>query len=240
MKPSPNKTITLLGIDCATKPEKTGLALAIPKDRGVRVLDCNIGSNSNPPIQTAVRWLKDYDHALIALDAPLGWPKDLGRELSSHQAGNHIRTHADQMFSRLTDIEIRNRLGKKPLEVGADRIARTALAALNLLDEIRKATGRAIPLAWEAEEKESWRAIEVYPAATRLAHGTDGKGGSLDGLEEMIDCSLILGVEKQSHDAIDAIVCTLAAADFLLGRAVPPEDMETARTEGWIWAPEKG
>jgi predicted nuclease with RNAse H fold len=144
------------------------------------------------------------------------------------------------MFSRLTDREIKNRLGKKPLEVGADRIARTALAALNLLEDIREATGRAIPLAWtqeEIKETKPWQAIEVYPAATRLAHGTDGKGGSLEGLEDLIDCSAISEIEEQTPDAIDAIVCTLAAADFLLGRAVRPEDMQTAKIEGWIWAP---
>ena len=34
----------------------------------------------------------------------------------------------------------------------------------------------------------------------------------------------------------DAVVCLLAAKDFLAGRAVPPPDAELAATEGWIWA----
>ena len=36
-------------------------------------------------------------------------------------------------------------------------------------------------------------------------------------------------------DALDAGLCVLAAVDFLLGRAMKPQDEEMAEKEGWIW-----
>jgi hypothetical protein len=47
--------------------------------------------------------------------------------------------------------------------------------------------------------------------------------------------SALGGLLPASADAIDALVCVLAAADFMRGRASPPEDRERARQEGWIW-----
>lgn len=41
---------------------------------------------------------------------------------------------------------------------------------------------------------------------------------------------------EDSADALDAVVCLLAATDFLAGHAAPPEDLELALREGWIWA----
>ena len=39
-------------------------------------------------------------------------------------------------------------------------------------------------------------------------------------------------------DALDAVVCVLAAADFLMGHARPPDNLELAIKEGWIWVRE--
>ena len=146
-----------------------------------------------------------------------------------------MRAHANDLFRRLTDLDIRDRIGKRPLEVGANLISRTAVAALVLLDEIRHLTGSAIPLAWGEDDADAFRAIEVYPAATRLAHGAVDVGGSLLGLENVLDCSAVPSHELQSADAVDAAVCVLAAGDFMLGLADPPYDEEVARVEGWIW-----
>jgi hypothetical protein len=81
-------------------------------------------------------------------------------------------------------------------------------------------------------------AIEVYPAATRLAHHSPGKGGSIEGLEPMLDLSALDGVLLTSADAIDALVCVLAAVDFIQGRARAPVNLDAARQEGWIWTAE--
>ena len=183
----------------------------------------------------AANWLHNYDEAIIALDAPLGWPKKMSDVLPYHRAGLPIRVESNQLFRRITDIEIKERLDKQPLDVGANLIARTAIAALEMLDQIRCTTKRTIPLAWAPRETELWRAIEVYPAATRIAHGAPDLGGSLSGLENLLDCSLVLPALMQSKDVVDAVVCALAAADFICGRAIPPDDQDTALVEGWIW-----
>ena len=229
--------IALLGIDCATDPRKTGLALGELRGEVVHILRCATGTSHESPAIIADNWLSHYDDVLIALDAPLGWPQALGACLSDHRAGLPVQAEANQLFRRATDVAIKQRLGKQPLEVGANLIARTAVAALTLLDRIRRSTERPIPLAWAPKETERWRAIEVYPAATRIGHGAPDVGGSLEGLDELLDCSAVLPVLMQSKDAIDAAVCTLAAADFLLGRAIPPLDYKAAWIEGWIWAP---
>ena len=230
--------IALLGIDCATVPRKTGLALAEFREGAVNILRCATATKREPPAKIATDWLQDYDDVLIALDAPLGWPKALGPQLSAHKAGSPIKSLANELFRRATDIAIKQRLGKQPLEVGANFIARTAVAALALLDQIRISTGRPIPLAWALEERDRWRAIEVYPAATRLSYGLPDVGGSLDGLDELLNCTSVLPVLTNSKDATDAAVCVLAAADFLRGYAIAPTDKETAYVEGWIWAPD--
>ena len=75
----------------------------------------------------------------------------------------------------------------------------------------------------------TWR-FPVQPAL--------GKGGPIKSLEALLDRSALGGVLPASADALDALVCVLAAADFMRGRAGPPSDLETARQEGWIWTAE--
>ncbi len=74
-----------------------------------------------------------------------------------------------------TDRFIKAEIGKQPLDVGADPIAPTAVAALRLVAEIRKLTGHPIALAW-SREVTGPAAIEVYPAATLPAHGLPASG----------------------------------------------------------------
>ena len=148
-----------------------------------------------------------------------------------------LEAESNQLFRRAADLEIKRRLDKLPLEVGANLIARTAVAALVLLDRIRQDSGRSIPLAWAPVESAPWRAIEAYPAATRIGHGAPDAGGSLEGLGDVLDCSAVPPALLQNDHVGDAAVCALAAADFLLGRAVGPTDQEVALVEGWIWAP---
>ena len=147
--------VALLGIDCAVDPRKTGIALGELRDGVIHILRWAKGSKRESPAMMAANWLQPYEDAIIALDAPLGWPRALGHCLSSHKAGDPIRFEANQLFRRATDAEIKKRIGKQPLDVGANLIARTAVAALALLDQMRQITGRKIPLAWAREEIET-------------------------------------------------------------------------------------
>jgi len=235
-----NGRIAYIGIDCATKNSRIGLALGELSGKKLIITKCCKASDRTPACQTVFDWLCGYERAILAFDAPLGWAYPLGQSLANHKAGELMGANSDVLFRRITDIDIKNRLGKRPLEVGANLISRTSVSALELLQRIRERTGRKIPLAWEPFETEAFRAIEVYPAATRIAYGAKDKGGSLKGLEEHLDTSSISLETLMSTDAVDAIVCALAAADFFRKKAVPPSrKTHEVFVEGWIWAPNR-
>ena len=235
---------TIIGVDCATVPAKVGLARARRQDGGWRLTDAGVASPARPPADVLEAWLREDPGSLLALDAPLGWPAALGAALAPHRAGDPIAAPIATLFNRVTDRALQARLGKRPLEVGADRIARTAWAALDLLARLRRATGRPIPLAWAANAPELPAAIEVYPAGTLVAHGLATRGKRRPGSEApaAIDAWLRGRLELGDHDpatmpdhALDALLCVAAGLDFLAGTALGPDDPETARREGWIW-----
>ena len=212
------------------------------------IVTVRCGSRSASPATIVASWLEGTPGALLAIDAPLGWPKQLGPSLVGHEAGGALTPKADVLFHRETDDAIERELKKRPLEVGANLIARTAHAALSFLEELRRLTGLTVPLAWDREERAPVSAIEVYPAATLRAHGIEageykkasqiaGRQGILERLGAHVALPSDMRLLEASADALDAVVCVVAGADFLEGRAVSPTDRASARKEGWIWAP---
>ncbi len=188
------------------------------------------------------------DRTLIAFDAPLGWPDALGRVLADHRAGERIGAHGHALFRRRTDIVVKAETGQQPLDVGADRIARTAAAALTLLSDLRTRLSHAIPLAWAPDFDDTIAVIEVYPAATLRQIGivprsykkpaqVDARSSIVDRLSEQTDLLAVGEAMRRSADVLDAVVCVIAGADFLAGRCRAPSSAEqpTAEREGWIW-----
>jgi predicted nuclease with RNAse H fold len=231
-----SQTIGIVGIDCATVASKRGVCLATWSDGILAVdpADMWIASSRNTGneqewVSVACDWLRGRSKAVIALDAPLGWPRALGRGLCGHVAGEVLGGSADDLFSRHTDREIHRRTERRPLEVGANLIARTAHSALLCLDAFRRELGQPIPVAWEAGEPNGVVAIEVYPRVTRKAHGAD------EAWPAWVRCEtpphLCLPLDRR-----DAVLCAVAAVDFIEGRALAPTDLELAKQEGWIWA----
>jgi hypothetical protein len=80
----------------------------------------------------------------------------------------------DHSGSRRTDASIKEKLGRQSLDVGADRIARTAHSALKILHQLSKRLSTQIPLAWHPRIS-GIAAIEVYPAATLAAYGISAR-----------------------------------------------------------------
>ncbi len=241
--------VQIIGIDCATEDARIGLAHGIADGPNLQVLDARQCSRDQPAIQTILEWIttRQYPQTLLAIDAPLGWPAALGKALAGHQAGDAISVDAHDLFRRETDRFIKRTLGKQPLDVGADRIARTAHAALGLLGELRRLLGHVIPLAWATTLTAPISAIEVYPAATLVGRGCRSTGyknaEQAPQRREIIAALHSDGVKlpdlpvlEQSADALDAALCLVAAHDFLLGCAMPPSNPELAKREGWIWA----
>jgi len=245
--------ITIIGVDCATQSNKVGLALG-SMSNGLLTIDKAMKVGKSGSIANVVSsWIRENrtTKTLIAMDSPLGWPIKLGEELIGHTAGSSLSTEAHQMFRRRTDFFIKEQANKQSLDVGADRIARTAHAALRLIDEIKEQVGVPIPLAWNSELRHPISVIEVYPAVTlkscQLLPVTSYKKESnkereqvFDGLSEFMALS---DVDKQSiiddDDILDAMVCVLAGSHFINEESVGPvtaKDRALAEKEGWIWA----
>jgi predicted nuclease with RNAse H fold len=227
--------VTIIGVDCAAQAKNTGLARAITDGDKLTLLDTCCASSEASAASTVCDWVRHAKRVLLALDAPLGWPAELGRALARHQAGEALAPPAHKLFRRMTDDLICERLGRRPLDVGADRIARTAHAALWFLKDLRESLGSEIPLVWSPHWRGRFGVIEVYPAATRIALGVPRGRGSLAGLESRLTFH---GTASNSEHARDAVVCTVAGLEFLSGRTVVPRrtQMRQARQEGWIWA----
>jgi len=191
-------------------------------------------------------WITSDRPVLLALDAPLGWPAPLGRALHPHAAGDPLEEAPHALFRRHTDNFVKARVGRQPLDVGADRIARTAHAALDLLERVRQLTGEPVPLAWTANDPARVAAIEVYPAATLTVNRLPAAGykqkdqietrrALIAGLRTRIELPKDTDLPLANADVLDAAICVLAGADFLAGRTLPPEDLPLAQKEGWIW-----
>ena len=62
---------------------------------------CMIKARSTPLIRA---WYpQTTSNVLIAMDAPLGWPQALGRDLYSLEAGKLIQADPNQLIRRSTD-----------------------------------------------------------------------------------------------------------------------------------------
>lgn len=227
--------ITVVGIDCSATEGKTGLARAVFEDGALRIEEVRTDNRKDKVLSIVVGWLSSTRPALIALDAPLGWPREMRNSLDGHRAGQVLAVAPDDLFLRVTDREIQSRFKLRPFSVGADRIARTAHAAVKLLDAIQSSIALPVSLAWDPAEVLGVHAIEVYPSATRL--GREGFEGVVDLARE----EALAGAAFQDYNSHkkDACTCLIAAQDFLNGRALGPtaDQSALAEIEGWIWAP---
>lgn len=238
--------VTIIGIDCATQAKNIGLARGTFENGKAQIDEVIIGARNISIVDPIADWISNSQNVLIAVDAPLGWPTALGKELQNHAAGNPVKVEPNYLFRRSTDRSIKREIGKQSLDVGADRIARTAHAALTLLGEIRLKTGEVIPLAWEPGLQTGIFTIEVYPAATLIQHninvpgykrkdGQDARRELLNKLGNRIELPRNTSLMEENDDALDAVICVLAGADFLRGDVYKPADLEIAKKEGWIW-----
>lgn len=238
--------IKVIGMDCATEAKKVGLAMGIYRNRGITLFETKFGSDGESIAKIIGDWIHTDDKVVYAIDAPLGWPEDLGSSLCNHSAGQAISVESNTLFRRETDRFIKKTLGKQPLDVGADRIARTAYAALKVIGEVQIAVDKKIEMAWDPDKVDGISVIEVYPAATLQCYGIRNSGYKekgqkaerediLKGLGQVMDIQCNSQHMILSADVLDSAVCLLAAKDFLNGDVYFPNDLEQAKKEGWIW-----
>ena len=239
-------SLPVVGVDCATRPAETGLVVASLDGARLTVHAVRIPSSADDLAGAVADALRGPD-GLLALDAPLGWPAQLAGALAGHVAGRSIPAEADARVNRETDRVVRRTTGKKPLEVGADRIARTALAALGTLAAVRQRV--PVEMGWTPGALAGRHALEVYPAAVLLARGLSPAGYKKPGahrrraeIVDALDLRLADGVREaavETDHALDAVLCCVAAADYARGVVLTPGaagvDPARVRREGWIW-----
>lgn len=236
----------VIGLDAASQFSNFGYATGnwTPDSLGVTAAGV-FGKDATESLSWLASLLRNQDRALIAIDAPLGWPEPMGRFLNKHMAGQRLPVSKNEFFRRKTDAYVKEVVGKNPLEIGADRIARASHHGLEVLAKLREMSGKSIPLAWGSDFV-GVAVIEVYPAATLVAHQVVSSGyktaeGGLKvrtGLAKDLR-GRVKGIHGSgavaSEHAFDACLCLLAAKDFLIGEAAQPEDRAAAEREGWIW-----
>jgi hypothetical protein len=250
--------VRLIGIDCAVRAECVGVAVA-SLDEGNATLENVMVGTGRQTLREAMageigKLIDDAKVAILALDAPLGWPAPLARALEGHRAGERLGDlgDADPYVYRRTDAVVFEHLGVWPLDVGANYIARTAFAALELLAALREG-GRDLPMLSTPGPARRSGVIEVYPKATFLARKlVEVKAYKSAKREKALPAvrRLLAAMKREltipaKHDAriigtdhaLDAVACVLAAKDFLDGNVVPPTEDERpgAEREGWIW-----
>ncbi len=245
----------LIGVDWAASDEaKRGLALAELDARGdLTLLEVGSGARERLAEARIGEWLAAIptsESALVGIDAPLGWPRALARGLADHRAGESLGAQetAAELFDRAADRHVHRTYGKKPLEVGADRIARTAFSALALIAALRR--HHRLDIGWAPPLPGERLILEVYPAATLriLAGGRTAPYKRPEQLAARRELTAVLAehvgmtrkqraLAESSDHLLDAIACCVAAADFAAGRCPgPPAELgERARHEGWIW-----
>ena len=251
---SEEQSISIIGIDCSTQPARTGLVFARCHRRKIELVsNINAGDIDDysplpdhrwyPLVKQCQDWIGEDDRVLFCMDSPLGWPDAMRHVLSGHSAGELLGIEAKDLFNRTTDLFVDETIQKRPLEIGANLIARTAVAALELLATLRVMLRMELPLLWQQGPMEKSGVIEVYPVATIV--GRVGAGTKLNfktksdillpilemdfGLESI---DLLAGSDDH---LLDAAMCVLAGADFIEKRCHQPPDVEKVRREGWIW-----
>jgi predicted nuclease with RNAse H fold len=238
----------LVGLDAASQPENFGFAIGKLSQGQIEVSHVGVLRSKiqlDALEEIIIPALLVAERALIAIDAPLGWPSKLASSLSDHRAGEKIDEEKSALFSRETDRIVASEIGKKPLEIGAEKIARAAHSALEVLGRLRASTRMEIPLAW-APRFEGVTAIEVYPGATLKARGLEDSGyKKLDEKERAVRRRIARTLNSEipelgrlidaKADMFDACLCLVAAKDFLEVDLLQPKDDGLARREGWIW-----
>ncbi len=173
-------------------------------------------------VERLLPWLATGEPMLVAVDAPLGWPRGL-QALASQPAGSGRAAGqvSEDPFTRHTDRVVRAVTGKVPLAVGADRIARTAAASLELLHALRVETLGAL-VAGGVAAFAAVDAAATEEALSLLVHDFDSAPSAV-------------AVLRGSEHACDAGLAALARLDFLRGDARSPRAGEPALAVEEVW-----
>ena len=245
---------SVVGIDMAANPKDTWAAFG----EVVGPTDLWISSVEGDMEDSRLKQLiQDGQHAVVAIDAPFGWPDEFVSFVSKYHR-DELAPHVsrDDFRYRFTDTFVRREAGKNPLSASTDRIGIVAHRTAQILAELEGCD--VLPFRANGN---STKVIEVYPGATLAAFGLPHTGYKPSRSLRKVDPAEVratiiselsaVGVSftKETRvkcqgqtDALDACICALTAREFLNGSTWnPPEDkLALVAREGWIFFPSRG
>ena len=238
-----------LGVDLAAQPKKTAACVIDWVENEAQVITLEVGVDDPRILSLAGTMTKGTDWT--GIDSPFGWPVTFSQMIAAHDAGAGAIREWEKIWQRslcyrLTDDYVRDSVGLNPQSVSASWLAIVAMRCRGLLAELRVKDRSGVD-----------GVVEVYPAAALrrwelIPAGFKGKkkGAGLTTLVEAVQTATpwlcLPDAEKKlcatNHHAFDAVVCALVARATALGltERPGPDDLATARREGWIALPYPG
>lgn len=221
------------GIDLATVPQRTGVAV-VALERGRLVLrECRLNSRVDPDADL----LRVMAGATVTgIDCPLGWPdgfRSFLAEQADGPAGSRPPDDRRSLTYRLTDLQ--SALPRRPLSVSTDRIALTAFRAVSLLHQL----GQSHPVGAVDRSGVAGPVAEVYPRASLAAWGWPAdRSAALEQLSAVVELGSHRPALANEH-VFDAAICALTALCHRVGATTGPApgELAAARREGWIAVP---
>jgi len=238
------------GVDLATEPARTGLAVIEWGAGAARVTEVSVDGANRDIVRLAL------EVELVGIDCAFGWPDEFVQFVTGHRAGSPLGAEASgdrdwrrTLAYRATDRAVHARTGRWPLSVATDRLGLTALRCAVLLDAVA-AAGAPVDRSGAPPS----RVVEVYPAAALRCWGIRQAGYKNDVarraqvLDELLaaapwlDIGAFREVMVATSDGLDAVLSALVAGFAFAGAtdAPPVEAHEAASREGWIALPSAG
>jgi predicted nuclease with RNAse H fold len=236
--------VITLGIDLASRPERTAACTIDWTDGRARVVDLACGQDDEALLARIAAADK------VGIDAPFGWPEAFVDAVARfHAGGPWPAAPVVALRYRETDRVVAARTGRWPLSVSTDLIGVPAFRVARLLTRLAE-HGEKVDRAGGG------RLVETYPAAALRVWGFASTGYKRPAGRPSLG-RLLAALRKRtrnwldvdatarrlcgrSDDALDALVAALIARASALGLCAPPPAEHAARAalEGWIALPE--
>lgn len=97
----------LIGIDCAVDSRKCGFATSTSTDGRIIVERVITVLNEDELLESICYSINNNPTALLAIDAPFGWPVSLEESLQGHKAGDVITQDANTGSTKIRGVSCR-------------------------------------------------------------------------------------------------------------------------------------
>ena len=216
-----------LGVDLASQPSKTGIALLEWGSR-VSVRELRLGATDDEIAQLA-------EKASVGIDAPFGWPDEFVSMIGGAPSKPWSDAYRDALRFRATDLHVREIVGRWPLSVSSDLIGVVAFRCRGLrvrLDDAHEVYPALALKRWSLPS-ESYKGTKGKVARARLAAAVVKRAPWLALSSEQ------RALIEASDDVLDALIAALIARAQSIGavEAIPPPLEKRAVSEGWIVVP---